>query len=510
MEVNIVFTKRSISLCNNLLIMNRVLTCVCCCIFFSVVSCTKTDPVDTNSTGSLHPFNVTIVERTSISAIIQWDSCINTINNEVPKYKVILKDSIVHNNLLQLVDSLKALNKDTVYRGKVVAYISTGDTLFSTFTLPTYQGNIYAATYSTTGSVGRLGYFNAYPTLNVYPQPTLWRINTQQTSGLTLSNDTLFSLMGNRLTATNAKTGSTLWQTDPSIYFNSTPTYYNGRLYACSNNLGLVAVNTVTGQAVWSYASPNPFIELNSTPVAEGGKVFVSTLNSGQNQLLAIDAVSGIKVWSTVIANSMCQRPLVRNGVLVILYGRSSAMTAYNSNTGSVLWSKAGAGSSSSIEKFNPIYSNGNVLANLAGTLSAFNLQTGALVWQFIQTGDIRDCITGNGIIYFCRDKAGSSGSNVYGLNASTGQVVWNTPFSDNFAYTNLVFAKDRVYCLTYGVYSGSSNNLISLSPLTGKIDDLFTSVINPIPKSNFENITAFTIVRDGVVCYPSSNGNYD
>ncbi len=488
--------------------MNRLLYFFFCGTFMLLLSCTKTQTPDAAPAGSLHPFNVSLVERTSVSAVIQWNSCINTINNEVPRYRVILKDSIIHNNLNQLIDSLKALNKDTVYRGKVVAYISTGDTLFSSFTLPTYQGTIYAATYTSYNATGQLGSYGAYPTLQVYPQPMAWRINTPLVNGPTLSNDTLFAQMGYQIVAVNAKTGNRLWATSSVIYFNSPATYYNGRLYACSDS-GLTAINSTNGQVIWKYASPLPGFPFNTSPVIDGGKVFVASTNKALNGVHAVDAITGAKIWSAIPAGSISQRPLAKDGTLVLLSGHSSTITVYNNSTGSILWAVTGPGASSSLDKFNPVFSNGNVLANLSGTLTAFDLKTGAKVWAFTESGDLRDCVTGNGMVFFCNDRIGSNGSNIYCVNASTGRVVWKIPFSDNFGYSHLLFAKDKLYGLYTIIYGVGGNELTALSPLTGKTDPLFSSGLNPITKSLQTDINSFTIVRDNVVYYPSYHGNF-
>jgi outer membrane protein assembly factor BamB len=486
--------------------MNRIVVVLKCCVFFLLASCSKDE--STNTTGSLQSFNVTVVERTSISAVIQWDSCVNTINNEIPKYRVILRDRVVHNNLSKLTDSLISLNKDTVYNGKVVAYISTGDTTFASFTISTYQGVVYAATYSTSNSsVSRLGCFNSYPILGVQPQPSIWRNNTPQVSSLTFSNDTLFAIMGNRLTAVNAKTGSTLWQTTTNLNYSTMATYNNGRLYACTN-LGLTAFNSSSGQVVWTYSSPAPYGPFNSTPVVDGGKVFIAITNYLQGQIHGVDVVTGTKIWSATYNNTICQKPLAANGVVVIISGTNASATAYNSNTGAILWTKTGLGASIGLDQFNPILSDGNVLVHTSASLHAFNLQTGSQVWEFGSANGnlLLECVTGNGMIYFSTQIYGTNNSDVFCINAKTGKLIWRTPSPSTLNYSDLIFAKDRLYCLRS--YVSYFNALYTFNALTGE-EDIFFVGINPITTNQFEIINALIIKRDDVVCYPSYHGNY-
>jgi hypothetical protein len=498
---------RVISLHHNMLMMNRVLAALSCCILLFALSCTKTDSPD-GQRGSLQPFNVSVLERNSASAVIQWDSCINTINNEVPKYRVILRDRVIHSNLSVLADSLIGLHKDTVYNGKVVAYISTGDTVFSSFTISTYDGVVYAATYSSGSNTGRLGCFNTYSTPGVYPPSSIWRVNipynstSSYVSTFTISNDTLFTIAGTRLIAVNARNGSIIWQASTSLNLLSPATYYNGRLYACTN-LGLVAINSANGQTIWTYSSPITSVTFDSAPVVDGGKVFVATTSYSQAQLHAVDALSGTRVWSTGINESICKKPLAANGVLVILSNVNASVTAFNSNTGMVLWTKTGLGPNTGAEEFNPVFSDGNVLVNLRGPLYAFNLQTGTKVWELDGANTIKECVVGNGMVCFSLEQTGTYNSTLYGVNGKTGRVVWNSLLTSQAIHTQLIFAKDRLYCVMG--YSGTTSNVFgSFNAFTGVFEQSLQSP-NPVYLNLFENIFAIAIKRDGIVYYPSS-----
>ncbi len=484
-----------------------------CFSIFILLACTKTDNVDidpdSNGTGRLSNFSVTVLERTSANAVIQWDSSVNKINPETVKYKVILNNVLLKDSLIRLTDTIRNLEKNKTYAGKVVAYISTGDTIFSEFALPTYEGSIYA--YSRNGfSTSRFGGFNAYPIIGLQTQPSIWRFNTGTTLTPTLSNDTLFLVTDNRLVARSATTGNIIWEGPANTSFSLPVTYNNGKIYGCSNSGELVCINSNNGQIIWTYRSTISYINFNSIPVLNDSMVFVSSANVPSGEIHGINATSGKKIWIYPINNSVGKRPLAIDGVLVISSGMLGRVFALDQKKGTLIWGKNNIGTVGS-DRFNPVYIDGKVLAHTNGALYALELQTGREVWKYDDSvGDLSDCVTGNGMIYFCRDTSQNYTRTVYCLNAKTGKLVWRRggKVMGEF-YSQLVFAKDKIYCLREFKYDVIKARIVAFNATNGN-QDFTIEKYNPISPAIYEEVMNFCMKRDGVVTYPSTHGNYE
>jgi outer membrane protein assembly factor BamB len=480
-----------------------------CLLSSCVLACTKPnhDDSDPNSSSHLARFTVSVLERTPATAIIKWDSSKNNISSELVKYRIILDNKVVKDNLTRLTDTLTALEKGKTYTGKVVAFI-TGDTTFSEFSLSTYEGQLYAYT-SDEYSLWRFGCFNAYPVPGVQNQPSMWRFNARNVIVPTLSNDTLFMVVNDKLQAVNATTGSTIWQAPVDSSFSTAVTYVAGRLYICSNTGTLVCLNSGTGQPLWSYGYGTFNTFFNSVPVVDNNMVIVSPVNHSVGEIHAVNALTGQKIWSYNINYSICDRPLATKGVVVINSGMAGLALALDESTGHLLWSKTDLGKVG-MEQFDPVYVDGKVLVGTIGTVYALDLKTGAGVWQYESGNRASFCVAGNDMVYLCKDSVDmyyGYYTIVKGISAKDGHLVWSRGGeAASMYYSDLVFAKDRLY----GVFKASyvTAALVTFSATTGSTDISFANN-NPVTLNLYEGVRNFIIRRDGVVYYPSSHGNY-
>lgn len=489
-----------------------------CFSIFVLLACTKTANVDTdtdsNGTGRLSNFSVTVLERTSANAVIQWDSSVNKINSEPVKYKVILNNVLLKDSLIRLTDTIRNLEKNKTYAGKVVAYISTGDTIFSEFALPTYEGSIYA--YSRNGfGTSRFGGFNAYPIIGLQNQPSIWRFNTGTTLTPTLSNDTLFLVTDTRLVARSAASGNIIWQGPANTGFNMPVTYHRGKLYGCSTAGELVCISSSNGQILWTYKSTYSYVIFNSMPVLNDNMVFVASANSSSGEIHGVDAISGKKIWMYPINNSICKRPLAIEGVLVISSGMLGRAFALDQKKGTLIWEKTNLGTIGA-DQFNPVHIDGKVMVHTNGSLYALELHTGREVWKYDHGGSgLSDCVTGNGMIYFSKDSSIGIGGTDYTrsvkcLDAKTGNVVWSRggKVIGEF-YSQLVFAKDKIYCLLEFRRAVTKARIVAFNATNGN-QDLMIDNYNPLSAELYEEVMNFCMKRDGVVTYPSTHGNYE
>lgn len=254
-----------------------------------------------------------------------------------------------------------------------------------------------------------------------------------------------------QLLALNAATGATLW--GPIAYSGAAGIAHDaGTIFVTSGSntaTGILsAVDAATGGAKWSVAVPGPFAA-QSPPVAARG--FVYSLDGGM--VTAFSESDGSQSWQQTVTGTNGTVAVTVDGV----YATAPCATyALQPAVGSVLWTAGtgcgGVGGATPVVGGGRVYSptggfySGSVYESQAGTVlgafsasappavaagSAYMLSTATLqaialsnnqvAWQF--TGDgalITAPVVVNGYVFI-----GSSGGNLYALDAATGAQVW-------------------------------------------------------------------------------------
>ena len=189
----------------------------------------------------------------------------------------------------------------------------------------------------------------------------------------------------------------------------------NGVVYfSGASNFDLYALNASTGVALWSYTTGG---YVQASPAVANGVVYV-----GSDKLYALNASTGALLWSYATGPSGGSSPTVANGV--VYFGSfDNNVYALNGTTGAKLWSYSAGRSVDS----SPAVANGVVyVGSTDGKVYALNASTGALVWSFdtgsLLAGGVESSpAVANGVVY-----VGSDGGSVYAFNASTGAKLWN------------------------------------------------------------------------------------
>ncbi|WP_242083212.1 PQQ-dependent dehydrogenase, methanol/ethanol family [Aestuariivivens sediminis] len=135
--------------------------------------------------------------------------------------------------------------------------------------------------------------------------------------------------------------------------FEATPLVVDGIMYVSGPWSIVYAINTRTGELVWTFNPevPRHYSEIACCDVVNRGvalykgKVFVGTLDG---RLVAIDAVSGKKVWDVLTVDqnesyTITGAPRVYDGKVIIgnggaEYGVRGFVTAYDALTGGQVW----------------------------------------------------------------------------------------------------------------------------------------------------------------------------
>jgi outer membrane protein assembly factor BamB len=124
------------------------------------------------------------------------------------------------------------------------------------------------------------------------------------------------------------------------------------------------ALNASTGVKLWSYATGNA---VGSSPAVAMGVVYVGSADSN---VYALNAKTGVKLWKYKTSDEVDSSPAVANGVVYV--GGYKNVYALNAKTGAKLWSYT----TGNQEYSSPVVSNGVVYIGLyGGNVCAFGLK---------------------------------------------------------------------------------------------------------------------------------------
>ncbi len=156
-----------------------------------------------------------------------------------------------------------------------------------------------------------------------------------------------------QIRVTNAGRLKPLWmyQIDALHKFETTPLVVDGVMYASVPPSNVVAIDTRTGRALWSYTHQVPEDvrvccgQVNRGVAVLGDMVYIGTVDA---HIVALDAKSGIVRWETTVADykkgySITVAPLAVKDKIVIgmaggEYGVRGFLDAYDARTGKQAW----------------------------------------------------------------------------------------------------------------------------------------------------------------------------
>ncbi len=205
-----------------------------------------------------------------------------------------------------------------------------------------------------------------------------------------------------------------LWRFKTGGHVYSSPTVSNGVVYVGSDDNNLYAIDAVTGKEKWRFKTGG-YVE--SSPAVSDGVVYVG---SQDNILYAIDALTGTEKWLFRIRTTgsiySSASPTVSNGV-VFFGGVNHILYAINAGTGKEKWQfKEGYNVYSS-----PAVSNGIVYVGINKNLYAIDAMTGKEKWRFSTGAAVQSSpAVSNGVVYI-----GSNDNNLYAIQAMTGKEKW-------------------------------------------------------------------------------------
>jgi outer membrane protein assembly factor BamB len=279
------------------------------------------------------------------------------------------------------------------------------------------------------------------------------------------------------LNVNNVGSLSLMWSFTTGSFVESAPAVANGVVYVGSDDDNVYALNAITGAKLWSFTTANRVV---SAPAVANGVVYVGSYD---DNVYALNASTGAKLWSFTTGDYVLSSPTVANGV-VYVGSYDDNVYALNASTGAKLWSfTTGNGVFSA-----PAVANGVVYVGSGDeNVYALNASTGARLWSFAAGGPVESPAVANGVVY-----VGSWDDNVYALNASTGAKLWSFT-TGNVVLSSPAVANDVVYV---GSYDG---NVYALNASTGAKLWSFTTG---------NGVSSSPAVANGVVYVGSDDGN--
>jgi quinohemoprotein ethanol dehydrogenase len=225
----------------------------------------------------------------------------------------------------------------------------------------------------------------------------------------------------------------------------ATPVVVDGVMYFTSAWSKVFALNAVTGALLWSYDPKVPgewgvnacCDVVNRGAAVWNGKVFVGTLDG---RLIALDAATGKPVWETITIDSnfrysITGAPRVVKGKVIIgngggEFGVRGYVSAYDAETGKLVWRFYTVPGNPSKPFESPI------LAQAAKTWSGdwWKSGGGGTVWDAIVYDPELDLLyigTGNGGPWSEKYRSPKGGDNLFtcsivALRPETGEYVWH------------------------------------------------------------------------------------
>ncbi len=244
---------------------------------------------------------------------------------------------------------------------------------------------------------------------------------------------------------------------------SSNATYDSGKVFVVSSNFGnpatLLAFDAATGSQIWSVLLQGQYA-FSSPPTALNGIVFTAGAGSG-GTVYALDESNGALLWTQGVANGddsapavtadgmyvtyPCQtydiRPLTGEVVWrnstgcdggggatpVVANGLEYSPNGFGDYSGSVLDAESGATAGTYVSDNPSAFTSTSGYFLQGGTLRGVTLSNNTVQWSFAGDGLlVSSPVEVSGYVFI-----GSSGGNLYGLDAVTGQQVWLQTFAN-------------------------------------------------------------------------------
>ncbi|HUL41712.1 MAG TPA: PQQ-dependent dehydrogenase, methanol/ethanol family [Burkholderiales bacterium] len=290
------------------------------------------------------------------------------------------------------------------------------------------------------GTAGTMADVNEARIINADRDPGNWT-----TYGRTYSEQRFSPL--SQIMAGNATQLGLAWYADLDTDHGqeATPLVIDGVMYVSTAWSLVKAYDAATGKLLWSYdpAVPRDYLvkgccdAVNRGVAAWKGKIYVGTLDG---RLVALDAATGKLAWSVVTGDqskafTLTQAPRIVKGRVIIgssgaEYGLRGYISAYDTDTGKLVWRFYTVPG----DPAKPFENEAMAMAAKTWHGEWWKLGGGGSVWQSISYDPELNLIyfgVGNGVEWNQGYRSAGAGDNLFlssivAINADTGAYVWH------------------------------------------------------------------------------------
>jgi outer membrane protein assembly factor BamB len=221
-----------------------------------------------------------------------------------------------------------------------------------------------------------------------------------------------------KLTAVDVHSGAPLWTwslASRAALGSPATDPVHGLVFVAGSDGTLNAISSYTGKKVWSDQVGGDV----TAPVFGAGRVYVG---SSTGTVESVNETTGKTVWSTKLANPVTTSPaLDTTAKLVIVGGSKGGLTAL-STSGAKKWTHSVTAAIATP----PAISGGSVYFGAGDSVHAVSEASGAAQWSYATNGAISSTLTvTNTSIQGKLVTVGSADGHVYGVKATSGQLLW-------------------------------------------------------------------------------------
>lgn len=248
-------------------------------------------------------------------------------------------------------------------------------------------------------------------------------------SPIKVKNKVVVGTKGGKIVAYDAfdANGTKLWEYQTGGAIDSTACAQSGAVYVSSWDGNLYALNESTGSLLWTFPTGSTAL---SSPVIANGVVYVGAGHPA-DKLLAVNAATKSLVWEHAMTQPVYSSPAVE-GNAVYVGSNDAAFHKVDLSSGNLMQMFSTGGS---VYLSSPVVVN-DILYGIGGDYSknlyAVNMTTGQVVWQYVtgtNTSGADDTLVkvsspavANGVVYL---SAGFPTQKLYAVDAAAGVEKW-------------------------------------------------------------------------------------
>ncbi len=305
----------------------------------------------------------------------------------------------------------------------------------------------------------------------------------------------VYAVFADHVYCLNARNGAVIWSFKTGNLADSSPAVSNGRVYVSSANGTVYCLNTADSELIWSSSVG----ESVSSPVNfADGRVYVESM---EGNLFCLSAADGKRVWNSSTGAEALQACPAVSGNYVFAANDDGSVLCLSASDGTKVWNFTADGAVGS-----PAVADGFVFfGSKDGNAYCLKASSGMRVWNYTTWynyagpshgyhwgNTVSDPAVSKGRVY-----VGSSDFDVFCLDGSTGEKIWN------FTTGAEVYASPSVAddCVFVGSYDG---NLYCLNASSGKENWCYAAGI--FSPTNAAGSVGSPAIDDGAV-YVIGNG---